>query len=340
MILGADVSWVSQLEDQGYHWVDAENRPVDPLQAAKDLGVNAIRLRVFVDPPKDAYWQKPSLEFMGHQMPSCTTMLGYCDKNSIAAMAKRVQALGLALMIDLHYSDHFADPIFQDIPDAWRQDTAEQLVQRVAQHTEDVLRTLLAAGVTPDQVQVGNEINAGILLPLGSAQTAPDALVQMLNAGYDAVKRLCPQAAVVTHVSYGHDLDRVRAFFDPFFARGGKTDQIGLSYYPAWFGQRHKPAEFYETLCKISDLYQKPFLLSEIGGHFDDPDGTYDLLADTLQVLDSVLRGAALGMYYWEPEVADSQTPDHYPLGAAQLVGKKTLQYTRALRAYRDFTGN
>lgn len=338
MILGADVSWITQLEEQGYRWVDDTGVQVDPIQAAQNLGVNTVRLRIFVNPPASAYWEKPAINFKGHMMPGGWTMLGYCDKNSISKLAKRAKALGMDLMIDLHYSDHFADPVFQDIPAAWAQDTADELVQRVSDHTEDVLNTLKSAGVAPEYVQVGNELNMGLLLPVGSFHDAPDQMIRMLNAGYDAVKRCCPDTTVVTHISSGHDLHYIKLFFDVFFAKGGKTDMIGLSYYPYWFGIQHDFHEFLDTLSQTAACYGKPIVLSEIGERYDEPEKSYSLLADTLRVLEHVPDHQGVGMFYWEPEVSAEPLPDRYLLGAACLTGEKTLQYTKALRAYLDYT--
>lgn len=117
MVLGADLGWVSQLESRGISWVDDEGNPIDPLQAVKNLGTNTVRLRVFVNPPKEVFWQKKD---------GTVCMPGFADADSVLDMAKRVKAAELQLMIDFHYSDHFADPQYQDIPDEWKGDSAEE----------------------------------------------------------------------------------------------------------------------------------------------------------------------------------------------------------------------
>lgn len=105
---GADFGWVSQLEEEGVTWVDECGNRTEPVREAVRMGLNAVRLRVFVDPPSESYWAKTSDE-------KC--MLGFCDKESVLKMAGRVKEAGLKLMIDFHYSDHFADPQYQDIPE-------------------------------------------------------------------------------------------------------------------------------------------------------------------------------------------------------------------------------
>lgn len=339
MILGVDLGWVSQLESIGYRWVDGEERPTDPIEAAKKLGANTVRLRVFVNPPEYGFWVKPSKEFRGHEIKGGLVMLGFCDKDGVVGMARRVKKNGMRLMIDFHYSDHFADPMFQDVPDAWTDLDMEGMVEKVAFHTREVLTALKDAGAVPEYVQVGNEVNTGILLPAGSRQEHPEELVRFLNAGYDAVKEVCPQTCVVTHVGMGHIWEQVKAFFDVFFRHEGKTDMIGLSYYPAWFQEKHDPETFLNMLNQAWRTYRKPVVLSEIGGRDDEEEETYHLLSDTLALMERSDGKSLKGMVYWEPETNKEVMPDKYPLGAARLKGRKTLQYTKALAAYGDYMG-
>lgn len=122
MVLGADLGWVSQLESRGIKWVDDNAEPIDPIQAVKNMGANTVRLRVFVNPPGDALWKKKD---------GTVCMLGFADKKSVLAASERVRDMGMDLMIDFHYSDHFADPEYQDIPKAWENDDAKGLTRRV-----------------------------------------------------------------------------------------------------------------------------------------------------------------------------------------------------------------
>lgn len=336
-ILGVDLGWVSQLESIGYRWIGKDGNQIDPVRGAKELGANTVRLRVFVEPPAYSFWVKPERIIQGHKIEGGLVMLGFCDKEGVVEMAKRVKAEGMHLMIDFHYSDHFADPIFQDTPTAWIDLSLENLKQRLADHTREVLLALGEAKISPEYVQVGNEINGGLLLPVGSRVDHPGAMTALLNEGYMAVKEICPNACVITHISAGHMAERIKDFFDVFFRYGGKTDMIGLSYYPAWFGLESDPEEFLQVLNQAISWYGKPIMLSEIGGPDDEEEQTYRLLRDTLALVDRVKDHALKGMVYWEPETNRAVMPDAYPLGASRLVGKKNLQYTEVLRAYRDF---
>lgn len=327
MVLGADLGWVSQLESRGIRWVDEEGRQIDPLQAVKDMGTNTVRLRVFVNPPKEAFWQKKN---------GTVCMLGFADAESVLEMAKRVKAMDLQLMIDFHYSDHFADPQYQDVPEAWQNEDGEGLKKKVYEHTKEVLHLLVENGAAPEWVQVGNEINPGILLPHGGLKENPGQLVEFLNMGYDAVKECCPDCKVITHIAGPYKPDWCEPFFDNFFEKGGKTDVLGFSHYPYWFKVEQSAEFLLGYLSRYEQKYHKPVMVCEVGGPENEEEGTYQLLMNTMEALERLPDEKGLGVVYWEPEVASGLLPDKYFMGASRLVNEHTLQFTKALSAYRD----
>ncbi len=326
--LGVDLGWVSQLEQMGYSWVDDRRNEVDPIAACKSMGANAVRMRIFVDPPRQGFWQKREDELC---------MLGFCDAHSVLQFSKRVKALGMDLMLDFHYSDHFADPVFQQIPEGWAQDDDEKLTERVYTHTKQVLQLFREHDLVPRWVQVGNEINPGIMLPHGSLALAPEQLVRFLNAGYDAVKEVTPGCLVITHVAGIHSEEWCVPFLDNFFARSGKTDILGFSYYPYWYQAPSVKEKLAGWLNMYQEKYGMPVMLVEVGGEDSDEQGTYDLLCDCGDAILEVPDQKGLGVFYWEPEVNREVLPDRYPLGAARLLDSRTLQYTGALAAYRKY---
>lgn len=327
MIYGVDLGWATQLEAQGFRWLDEAGEEKEILAASKELGVNAVRLRIFVDPPEEAFWQKQEDELC---------MLGFCDAKGVLEMAKRVKKSGMKLMVGFHYSDHFADPEHQDIPLEWENDSDDQLEKRVCEHTKKVLRLLTEHGAGPDWVQVGNEINNGIMWPKGSLKEAPKQLVRFLNAGYDAVKEVCPQAQVITHLASVLSDDLCLPFLDNFFAENGKTDFLGFSYYPYWEKFVSDKDRLSQKLKEYANRYGKPVMIVEVGGPDYDEEDTYKAVADCIGAVKEQEAQEECGVFYWEPEAAAQILPDRYPLGAAQLVGEKTLKYNKALKAYRD----
>lgn len=328
MIYGVDLGWASQLENMGYRWLNKSGDETDIFAASKELGVNAVRLRVFVNPPKEAFWQKQENE---------TCMLGFCDAKSVLETAKRVKECGMKLMIDFHYSDHFADPVFQDMPQEWLNDGDEQLEKRVFDHTKEVLQLFAEQGICPEWVQVGNEINNGMMWPKGSLKEAPKQLVRFLNAGYDAVKEVCPDCQVITHLAAVCNEDLCMPFWENFFAEHGKTDILGFSYYPYWEQFESDKDRLSEKLKKYSSLYHKPVMIVEVGGLDYDVEGSYKIVKDCIEAMKEQEGQEEFGIFYWEPEATAKILPDAYPLGAAKLVGEKTLQYNKALQAYRDY---
>ncbi|MCD7865969.1 MAG: glycosyl hydrolase 53 family protein [Clostridiales bacterium] len=339
---GVDLGWVSQLEQMGYRWVDESGNRTDPILACKNMGANAVRLRLFVNQKED-FWQKNENE---------RCMLGFCDMYRVLEMAGRVKSLGMDLMLDFHYSDHFADPEIQDIPEAWKDDDDQKLTERVYDHTREVILLFRKNKIEPKWVQVGNEINFGMMWPKGHLYTAPKQLVCFLNAGYDAVKEVFPACQVITHMAMVNREAWCVPFLDNFFTNGGKTDIIGFSYYPYWVLKQIEAEDLgdEETVrareaCDSKDAlsgwlsayerkYGKPVMIVEIGGDDEDEEGTCQLLRRSAEAVKALPEGRGLGIFYWEPEVSRSVLPDAYPLGAARQVDEYTLQYTKVLTAY------
>ena len=326
MIYGIDLGWASQLETMGYRWLNEAGEETDILTASKELGVNAVRLRIFVNPPEGAFWQKTEEEIC---------MLGFCDAVNVLKMSKRVKEQGMKLMVGFHYSNHFADPEHQDIPREWKNDTDIQLEKRVAGHTREVLELFAQQGVSPDWVQVGNEVNNGIMWPRGSLKDAPEQLVRFLNAGYDAVKEVFPQCQVITHLAEVLNTELCGRFLDNFFENSGRTDILGFSYYPYWQQFESDKDMLSKKLKEYSGKYQKPVMIAEVGGFEQDDEGSYTLVSDCVGAMMEQEGQEERGVFYWEPEAASVILPDKYPLGAAKLVGERTLKYNKALLAYK-----
>ncbi len=324
---GVDLGWVSQLESQGYSWIDEDGTRIDPILACKNKGANAVRLRVFVNPPPDAYWQKG---------PDERCMLGFCDVDHVLEMAGRVKEMGRDLMLDFHYSDHFADPMIQDIPAAWKDDSENNLLAHLYSHTADTLARFAEWHLEPRWVQIGNEINNGMMWPSAKLQNNPDFLIWCLNAGYDAVKEFCPDTLVVTHLSAAHDESLCLPFLENFLSRDGKTDLFGFSYYPYWAQIPSDRNRLYEALANYHGLTGKPVLIAEVGGPDEDEETSYATVCDCLAAVRALPAEQGVGVFYWEPDAHRSGVPDGYPLGACVPAGEKQLRFTKTLTAFQS----
>ncbi len=309
---GADVGWLAQMEAAGYQFRDAAGKPEDCLKILRNYGLNTIRLRVFVNPSNDP-------------------RRGHCSAEEVAAMAVRAHEMGFRILLDFHYSDIWADPKHQKKPAAWAQHTAAELEQDVYEHTHAVLQTLAKRGVTPEWVQIGNEISNGLLWPEGSTSN-PAQLARFINAGTRAVRAINPQIKVIVHLDQGNDSAHFRWFFDRLEKYHGQYDVIGLSYYPYWLKSDY-PRTIDDLGRNLSDLatrYHKAVMVVEVGGEATQPDHTHDLLAAVLAKVRAVPGGQGLGVVYWEPEAAVSWS--HYPLSCWGADGRPT----RALDAFRE----
>jgi arabinogalactan endo-1,4-beta-galactosidase len=293
---GADIGWLSEMESEGYVFVNDSGVQKNCLEILEEHGINALRFRVWVNPGTE-----------------------WCSKKGVAYMAHRADSMGFDVMIDFHYSDTWADPGKQTKPAAWADDTLEQLLTDIYDHTYDMLDTLKYLGVTPKWVQVGNETNNGMLWPDGRASDHMDHFAAMINSGYDAVKAIDSTIQVIVHLSNGHDNGLYRWMFDGLTNNNAHWDIIGMSVYPYW---AELPWETVDTksLANMQDMisrYQKPVMVCETGYLYNQATEANHFLLDLIGKTKSV---DGLGVFYWEPECYNWQ---NYRLGAWNPVTKK-----------------
>lgn len=306
--IGADVSWLTQMEKEGCKFYTGQGEEMECMTLLKTLGVNAIRLRVWVDPEN-----------------------GWCGRDDVVAKARRALALGMRVMIDFHYSDSWADPGKQNKPAAWAKLDFDGLKKAVADHTSEVLYALKSAGVNPEWIQIGNETTGGMLWPDG--QNYNDAgfsnYVQLHNAGYDAAKAVFPNAKVMVHVDNGWKWETLSWFFSNFRIKGAKYDLIGLSLYPDnnnWQSYNN------QLLANIQNLYTqfgKETLVCEVGMEWTEASACRSFLSDLISRAKA--EGShCTGVLYWEPE--GYQAWSGYSKAAFDNSGKPTV----ALDAFKN----
>jgi beta-galactosidase len=132
--------------------------------------------------------------------------MGFCDLEHTKLMAKRIKAAGLKFLLDFHYSDTWADPGKQFKPTAWRGLSFPVLKDSMFAFTKKVITELKAQGTTPDMVQIGNEINHGMIWPDGHVSHL-DNLAQLIKAGTDAVLQVDPSIVMLLHIALGGQND-------------------------------------------------------------------------------------------------------------------------------------
>lgn len=299
---GADVSWITEMEATGRKFYNASGKEMECMALMKALGMNTIRLRVWVNPTP-----------------------AYNNTADVVAKAIRAKNLGLRIMIDFHYSDSWADPGQQTKPAAWAKLEVDGLKAAIAKHTADVLTELKKNSISPEWVQVGNETNNGMLWPEGKASTNMSSFAQMINAGYDAVKSVFPDAKVIVHISNGYDNNLFRWMFDGLKTNGAKYDVIGMSVYPSYAPTGWATVN-QQCLTNMNDMvarYNKEVMVVEVGMPWDNATECKAFISDLITKTKSVNANKGLGVLYWEPQAYNNWVG--YSLGAFDNTGKPTV---------------
>lgn len=299
---GADVSWLPQMEASNYVFKDLNNTTTDCLLLLKNRGINTIRLRVWVNPSNDP-------------------INGHCSKEETVAMAVRAKNMGMRIMIDFHYSDSWADPSKQNKPMAWSNHSFLQLKEDVYNHTFEVLTLLKNAGITPEWVQIGNEITSGMLWPEGKYNNFSQ-LTQLVNQGYYATKASNSSIKVIVHLDEGNNNSKFRWFFDLATVYQMQYDVIGLSYYPYWLGTDYTASisSLENNLNDMVTRYNKEVMIVEIGGDYTLVQNTKDMLQKTINIVKNIPNNKGLGVIYWEPQAEKSWS--NYQLNCWLSSGK------------------
>ena len=301
-VKGADVGFLAGQERRGVKFHDRNGQERECLELLKnDYQMSAIRMRVWVNPRG-----------------------GDCDKFALLAMAKRVKALGMDLMVDFHYSDSWADPAKQPIPKAWQGHNYKQMKKDLRDFTIDVLTLLKNNGIEPRWVQVGNETANGLLWPVGHAEKNPKQYAGFIRAGYDAVKKVFPKAIVIVHLDRGHKQSLYDWNLDIVKKYGGKFDMVGMSLYPYWAMDGHPELNADEIITDcmanirhVSEKYKCDVMIVETGYEVDERHP--EKMEEGRRQLTRVIReartetdGHCRGVFYWEPQCL----PGGYKLGA------------------------
>ena len=339
---GADISWVTELESKGQKFYNAAGKEMECTALMKEYGMNAIRLRVWVDPSAHDNW---------------------CNKEDVLVKAKRAKALGMEVMIDFHYSDWWADPAKQNIPASWKGHSYEDMKKDLANHTKEVLQLMKDNGITPKWIQVGNETTNGMLWSvetneqgweikdengntiitesMGHATRNPKQYAGFFAAGYDAVKEIFPDAIVIVHLDNGFDADLYDWNLGILTSNGAKFDMIGMSLYPYWAESFHgKTADQTISGCmanikRVSAKYGCDVMIVETGMLCADEQGklvSASVLEEGYKQLARIIKESKAvgckGVFYWEPECKPSQ----YKLGAFTEDGRPT----RIMDAFKE----
>lgn len=284
--LGADISGVTADEAKGIFTRNAHGEVTECTKLMKELGLDAVRLRVWVN-PKD----------------------GFSSKEDVLKMAGRAKEQGMAIMIDFHYSDWWADPGKQNIPAAWKDMDVAEMQKALEAHTKETLQLLKDNDIEVKWVQVGNETTHGFLWPVGRAEENMENYARLTRAGYDAVKEVYPEATVIIHLDNGYDRSIYDFIFDGLRKYGADWDMIGMSLYPYWT-VKNDPSytepllitNCADNMKYLKEKYGTPVMLVETGYKVDKPEAGKAYLSLLIEHLSENTDGVCEGVFYWAPE--------------------------------------
>ncbi|MDE2110149.1 MAG: arabinogalactan endo-1,4-beta-galactosidase [Alphaproteobacteria bacterium] len=315
---GADLSFANEMNDCGA--VYRENgKPADIYSIFKDHGANLVRIRIW----NNASWTK------------------YSNLGDVERSIRRAKALGLQVLLDFQYSDDWADAGKQLVPAAWAgiKDDGE-LANVLYKYTFDTLTVLDKAGLMPDLVQLGNEINSEILMaaPWRKGQTINwTRNAKLLNAAIRAVRdagatsQIKPK--VMLHIAQPENVETW--FADATAAGVTDFDMIGISYYTKW--SHETLAGLGATINRLRYRYPNVQVMVAETGYpwtLQGADSTNNVLGEDalmspyratpegqkqylIDLTQTVIADGGAGVVYWAPDWVSTNCRTRWGLGSS-----------------------
>ena len=318
MYLGGDISVLQSYEDKKVPYYDAEGGLIpDVLKYMKSeqVGWNAQRVRLFVDPKQ--------------VNPDGGTDAQVCqDIDYVVRLCKRIKDEGFALLLDIHYSDTWADPSNQWIPAEWASLNETELWDKVYTYTKECLQKLVDAGAAPDFIQPGNEVSYGMLWSAEVNRNSRtnrcysdspaenwNRFIGFLQQACKACREVCPKAGIIIHTERSGDPRTL----EDIYRRLSRVDYdiIGLSYYPIWHNSLSVLSESLDLLAE--EFPDKKVQIVETAYHYQwqppvgqgsiydfssqwpvSPEGQAAFARDLIKELKK--HPNVNGLYWWFPE--------------------------------------
>lgn len=310
----------------------------NPFQSVKDHGGTMVRIRQDLPPYSNSYVvNEPPVDY---RSPSKVKESLQAAVDVELKTLLTFSYLSFALEANESLNPYVAPLEWQPIAD-----DIEKLADSVYNYTYNTLAELVAAGLSPEIVSVGNETNWRFLEPnLPEASLPPysaQRVVDLLNAGTSAVRDINEtfnlDIGIALHIFGASNLEW---WMNTHVPLGLDFDIMGLSHYHAW----HSLGEFNswtEVVEWVESNYQKDFLMLETAqlfsnGYSDNhnnilgtdniPAGypnppTTDTQKDYLvDLTKEILEAGGLGTIVWGGEWVGSDCyvyPDQYGPGSS-----------------------
>ena len=352
-MMGVDASMVRQVLNSGGKYYNAEGIEQDVFQIMALAGVNYLRVRIWNDP----------------QSPIGIRGGGNLDLETAYWIAQKARMVNMKIILDLHYSDTWADPEHQEKPYAWELYNFTELKDAVKTFTHDAVMYFKNRGITPYMIQIGNEINNGMIFPEGKIvwndPQSYDRLADLLKAGIEGAKQADQYIETIIHLADGGKWPIFDSFFTKMAERNVNYDIIGVSFYPFYHGTLDSLAT---NLQNIVTKFNKPVFVSEAsyafthkthaeaahifganqeekGGYVATIQGQATSIRDIIEIVANVPGNKGLGIVYWEPAWlpvagagwASSGTKATWSNQALFTYGGRALP---SLNVFKDVRGN
>ena len=320
--MGVDLSYVNQIEDYGGVYRDS-GQIRDCLKILKDHGANTVRVRL---------WHTPTW------VANLNNGKMYYDLYGVEKLLRRAKDLGLAVNLDIHYSDTWADPQKQETPAAWKELPLTILKDSVYNYTLAVLNYYKSKGLTPEMVQVGNETNHGMCWPVGKIVNDDFSNYSvLLKSGIKAVRDFSKTSVTKPTIIIHEAQLQTAGWWMKGITKQGVNDYdiIGLSHYTKWSTVKTMKGVT-DTITMLRKKYKKTVMIVETGYPWTIENGDrynnifsandtapvyeiskedqYRYLKDLTQ---AVINGGGKGIQYWEPAWITSKLNDGWGTGSS-----------------------
>ena len=300
-IRGVDVSSIISLENAGVKFYSESGQEQDIFKTLAENGVNYIRVRV---------WNEPN-DGSGHSYGG-----GNNDVKVAGEIGKRAAKYNMKLLVDIQYSDFWADPGKQTRPKYWQKHDHNTLKGEIYKWTSWVLESITKDGGKIGMVQVGNETNCFFC---GTKDMYE--ICDLFASGNKAVRDFDKSILIAHHFANPNKTDYYKWYAEVMNECKLDYDVFATSYYPYWHGTLDNLTG---VLKYIGDTYHKYVMVAETAYPYTNEDGDsfgnavtsqspnvdlrYDIsVAGQEQCLMDVFQAVAdtgkwgLGVFYWEP---------------------------------------
>ena len=228
IISGVDISDYPKVSSYNPTFYDENNNEIGFINSLIQNGVNTIRLRLWVNPVDES-----------------------SSLDEVKEFSNELKSLGFKIWVTPHFSDTWAHPGQQQTPSDWSSLSFEELKNQVYTYTSQIM-----SEINPDYIQIGNEINTGILFPHGRIADNQDQFVELVNEGVNAVRNSSTNAKIILHCA---GFESSNWFFN--IVNQVDYDIIGISYYPWWHGKSLDDLQ--NQLSSLSINFEKEILIAE-----------------------------------------------------------------------------